>query len=450
MNIVGLDIGTTTIGGVLVDAVKMALLGSKTLPNNASLRTPHSWENYQDPEVIWDICQELLNYFTGLCPKIDAIGITGQMHGMLYVDKTGKSVGKLATWQDDRGNQIYKSGTTYCKFLTSATGYPMATGYGLTTHFYNIKNGLVPENAATFCTIADYIAMCLCIRVKPLIHSSNAASFGVYDFNTGGFDHAALEKASIQLQHLPEISPVEKIIGCTENDIPVCIPIGDNQASFLGSVDQRSNLLVNIGTGSQISLKVNQFIQDSSLTHRPYVGGSYLLVGSGLCGGSAYQLLRDLFREIVELYGIPPMDDLYVKMGRAAEEVYGVEHQLEIDTRFRGTRVDPTIRGSIHCISADNFKPGFLAAGILRGICDEMRSFFKQMPEALRYADHLVGSGNALRKNITLRKILSDTFEKKVLIPQFAEEASLGAAILAASIVDKDRSIEDFQTLIKY
>ena len=313
MNIVGLDIGTTTIGGVLVDAENMTLLDSKTIPNNASLKTPHPWENYQDPEAIWRTCQEMLSHFVGLCPKIDAIGITGQMHGMLYVDKAGKAVSDLATWQDDRGSRVFESGATYCEFLTSATGYPMATGYGLTTHFYNIKNKLVPENAASFCTIADYIAMRLCLSNKPILHASNAASFGVFDFNTGDFDHAALESVGIQPQLLPSVSSWEKIIGHAHGDIPVCIPIGDNQASFLGSVDQRSNLLVNIGTGSQISLRVNQFFQGSSLTHRPYVAGSYLLVGSALCGGSAYQYLRDLFSDIIKLVGIPPVDDLYVK-----------------------------------------------------------------------------------------------------------------------------------------
>ena len=326
----------------------------------------------------------------------------------------------------------------------------MATGYGLTTHFYNIKNNLVPENAASFCTIADYIAMRLCRSNKPALHASSAASFGIFDFKTGDFDHAALESVGIQAQLIPSVSSGEKIIGKMDGDVPVCIPIGDNQASFLGSVDQRSNLLVNIGTGSQISLRVNQFIQGSSLTHRPYMAGSYLLVGSALCGGSAYQYLRDLFSDIIKLYGVPPVDDLYEKMGLAAEEVYTAVHQLKIDTRFRGTRADSTIKGFIQNIGADNFMPGYLAAGVLQGICNEMWSFYEQMPEALRGDQHLVGSGNALRKNAVLRKILSSTFGKKVLIPQFEEEASLGAAILAASVVDVDRRLLDFQGLIKY
>jgi len=79
-----------------------------------------------------------------------------------------------------------------------------------------------------------------------------------------------------------------------------------------------------------------------------------------------------------------------------------------------------------------------------------MRFFYDQMPEALRAGERLVGSGNALRKNAVLRKILSDTFEKEVLIPQYQEEASLGAAILAASVVSSDKNIVDFQDLIKY
>ena len=36
----------------------------------------------------------------------------------------------------------------------------MASGYGLTTHFYHLVNGLAPEDADVLCTIPDYIAMC--------------------------------------------------------------------------------------------------------------------------------------------------------------------------------------------------------------------------------------------------------------------------------------------------
>ena len=79
-----------------------------------------------------------------------------------------------------------------------------------------------------------------------------------------------------------------------------------------------------------------------------------------------------------------------------------------------------------------------------------MRSFYEQMPQASRKGEYLVASGNAIRRNLTLRRILYDTFGKVVLVPYNEEEASLGAAILAGTLVEVDKSLADFQTLIKY
>ena len=64
---------------------------------------------------------------------------------MLYVDANGCAVSSLTTWEDERGNQPYREGSTYAQELSARSGYEMATGYGLTTHFYNLQNHLVPE-----------------------------------------------------------------------------------------------------------------------------------------------------------------------------------------------------------------------------------------------------------------------------------------------------------------
>ena len=51
---------------------------------------------------------------------------------------------------------------SYAKELSEITGYAMATGFGLTTHYYNTKHGLIPEEAVSFCTIPDYVAFFNC------------------------------------------------------------------------------------------------------------------------------------------------------------------------------------------------------------------------------------------------------------------------------------------------
>ena len=159
MNVIGLDIGTTTICGIAVDAESGKLLKSVTLDNDSFI-DGKPFEKIQFPEAIIDkvtaLAAQLYNEFSPVC----AVGITGQMHGIVYIDAEGKAVSPLYTWQDESGNQPYENGT-YASVLSDITGYNAASGFGGTTYFYHSKNSLVPESAVKICTIHDYAAMVL-------------------------------------------------------------------------------------------------------------------------------------------------------------------------------------------------------------------------------------------------------------------------------------------------
>ena len=76
---------------------------------------------------------------------------------------------------------------------------------------------------------------------------------------------------------------------------------GDNQASFLGAAgDEENILLVNMGTGGQISVLSSQYFSGDGIEARPFLNRKYLLAGASLCGGKAYALLEQFFRKIVK------------------------------------------------------------------------------------------------------------------------------------------------------
>jgi sedoheptulokinase len=426
----GLDVGTTTISGVVYDNSLNQVLATRTLPNSAQVQTGKMWENLQDPYVIWDTCLTLLDGFRKDFPQLATIGLTGQMHGMVYVDSKGHAISALATWQDARGNQIFQNGRTYAEILSGLLEYPMATGYGLTTHFYNLKHRLVPDDAAAFCTIADYIGMRLCAREKPLMHASNAHSFGAFDLYRMHFDLEKISNAGIDAGMLPEVAQGEAMIGETADGIAVWAAIGDNQASFLGAAGDNFNIVANIGTSSQLSVRSKSLINVEGLDIRPHVKGEFILVGAGLCGGSAYALLRDLFQEVLEMYGVDARDTIYEKMEKAAITVLDSENPLTIDIRFRGTRIDAKPRGAITRIGMDNFSSGHLALGVMRGICDELFTFYQKVPESLRDTNGMVGGGNALRQNATLRTILAERLGMELILSAREEEAAAGASLV--------------------
>ena len=86
-------------------------------------------------------------------PKL--IGVTGQQHGILYLDGRGEAVSPLYTWQDGRGGRRYRGEESYADWIRRETGCQVSPGYGLVTHFWLAQNGQIPERAAILCTICD-------------------------------------------------------------------------------------------------------------------------------------------------------------------------------------------------------------------------------------------------------------------------------------------------------
>ena len=84
-------------------------------------------------------------------------------------------------------------------------------------------------------------------------------------------------------------------VGHYEN-ISVYTAIGDNQASFLGSIrDIRHSIHITVGTSSQISVYSDDYVNVPLLDTRPLPGGGYILVGAALCGGCSFSLLKKFF-----------------------------------------------------------------------------------------------------------------------------------------------------------
>ena len=114
MKAIGIDIGTTTISGVVLDVAKRQVLESRTVRNGSFIKTEHECERIQDVDVILDKAVGLVKELLACCPEAGAVGLTGQMHGIIYLDRNGRHVSPLYTWQNGRGN-ILSDG---CRSLT--------------------------------------------------------------------------------------------------------------------------------------------------------------------------------------------------------------------------------------------------------------------------------------------------------------------------------------------
>ena len=121
MFFIGLDIGTTSICGVLYDTlhdkVVRELHGENHFLEGAGFR--------QDPEeivaaarrilegLLEDVCQQGAESRPGggeqSVRRIGGIGISAQMHGILYVNQEGNAVSPYYTWKNEWSGEHYRT-----------------------------------------------------------------------------------------------------------------------------------------------------------------------------------------------------------------------------------------------------------------------------------------------------------------------------------------------------
>ena len=132
MKSLGIDIGTTTISAAVLE--DSCFITSETCKNNSFLAPTLPGERIQDAQLILDTALRTADMLFARYPGIERIGVTGQMHGILYLDGEGNAVSPLYTWQDARGDAPCEKSTemqSWTAYLCSETGLAAATGYAM-------------------------------------------------------------------------------------------------------------------------------------------------------------------------------------------------------------------------------------------------------------------------------------------------------------------------------
>ena len=103
--LLGLDIGTGGTRAVLVD--QHGRLVASAAVEHAAFRSPHPGWAEQDPEDWWRAAQGAIRDVMAAAgtPRIDAIGLTGQMHGAVMLDAAGEVLRPSLIWCDQRTDE---------------------------------------------------------------------------------------------------------------------------------------------------------------------------------------------------------------------------------------------------------------------------------------------------------------------------------------------------------
>ncbi len=467
--ILGVDIGTTSICGVAISA-SGDFLASVERPNDAAIGGLPAGRAEQDPLRIRQRVHEVLRELAGSAQEFAAIGLTGQMHGMLCVDERNQPVSPLITWQDARCLEPTAHGTTWIEAMRAqvdarlwdACGCLPSSGYLGATLYWMRCNQALPAGAARACFIHDWIAADLTGQL-PTTDPSNAGSSGVFDLAELRWHAEIIRRLELPVNLLPPVRESGEPIGAVTASAaaatglpvrtPVCNAVGDNQASVLGSIaDTDRSVLINLGTGGQISWAIPSFQRVAGMETRYLPRGRYLLVGASLCGGRAYAWLNDVVQHWLGEFGYRiEREKVYARLTELATTAPADCGGLRMSTTFAGTRGEPAVRGGIEGISLDNFSLGNAARAALAGIIDELCDMYEQAggKSGCRHTK-AVASGNAVRKNPLLGGIIGAHTGCPVLIPRHREEAAFGAALLAGTGVGTWSSLDEAGGCIQY
>ncbi|HTA87832.1 MAG TPA: xylulokinase [Silvibacterium sp.] len=103
--LLGLDIGTGGTRAVLVD--QRGKLTASAAVEHVAFRSTHPGWAEQDPEDWWRAAQSAIRSViaTAGAPRIDAVGLTGQMHGAVMLDAAGEVLRPSLIWCDQRTDE---------------------------------------------------------------------------------------------------------------------------------------------------------------------------------------------------------------------------------------------------------------------------------------------------------------------------------------------------------
>ena len=459
-----LDIGSTTVGAIVIDLKANAVVGAASTANRSEV-TSTADKRINRSEWDLDAMTELaIDNAAALVARTNArpaaIGVTGQQQGLQLLDAALNAVGPFFSWQDQRtqeplpGQQhtyldvmAQRGGATAAAGAQPAfanTGCPLVAGHAAPHLFWLQANNQLPRGVSG--TTAPEFVVSRLVGKRPVVDPTDALGWGVYDATTRGWADELIAALGLDLSLFPELVESCTMAGSltaamahklgVPAGLPVAVASGDHQCSFAGTVaDYANTVAVNVGTGGQAALHIEAPLPRGWLELRPYMQRGYLLAGVGAVGGRTFRILRDFFADAVYALAAvqPDGEALYERLVALAADVPAGAEGVRADPLFSGSRSRPRAKAAFRELTAATLTAGHLTRALLEGMAVELADSYR---EALRLGagarSKLVGAGNGIKLNPVLRAALEAEFSMRLHVGSHGEEAAVGAALCAA------------------
>lgn len=446
--LLGLDIGTSGVKGILVRKDGEILA---THISEYPLQTPRPGWAEQDPESWWlavrIVCQALLKKASVRSSAIKGIGLSGQMHGSVFLDAAGSSIRPCILWCDGRtgrecGEIVERFGQERLNRLTCNTAL---AGFTLPKILWLRKNE--PEHWSQTRQILlpkDYIRYCLTGRYAAEV--SDAAGSFMFDVAGRAWSKELLRELDISPDLLPEcfestdvcgeVTPeAANLTGLTAGT-PVVGGGADNTCGAIGTgVIREGQVLASLGTSGVVFSPSAEVRFDPAQRIHFFchsVPGLWYLMGCMLSAGNSLRWFRDCLagEEIAE--GRAKGVDPYSLLSAQAEQTPLGSEGLVFLPYLMGERSphgDPDARGAFVGLTVRHSK-GHLVRSIMEGVALGMTDMLEIMRELGVPAERVRATGGGARSPLW-RQILADTLGAAVETIASDEGPALGAALIA-------------------
>ena len=443
--LLGLDIGTGGAKGLLIspegEVVARATAGYP-------LRTPKPGWAEQSPTDWWEatlvVLRELSRRAEG---KIVGIGLTGQMHGAVFLDQRGEVIRPAILWNDARtGAECHEIEELVGRErLGEIAGNPALAGFQAPKILWLRKNE--PENYARVRHVLlpkDYVRLKLTGELAT--DASDAAGTLLLDLRRRDWSDELLAALSIPREWLPEVFEGPEVTGKVTPEvgrsvgIPAGTPVvaggGDNAASAVGvGVVEEGTGLLSLGTSGVIFVHCDEPKPDPKGAVHCFchaVPGRYHLMGVVLSAGGSLRWYRDTLAAeevaVAERLGVDPYELI---TGEAARVPPGAEELLFLPylAGERTPHMDPAARGAWVGLSFAHTK-GHLARAILEGVAFALRDSWVRIRGLGEAPPELRAVGGGMRSPLW-RRILAAALRVPLRRLVVEEGAAYGAALLA-------------------
>lgn len=439
--ILGIDLGTSSLKASLLDLYNTKI---KSESIELAVSYPDSYSAEQNPYDWWEAFRNLIQkikQYIGKLDSIQAIGLSGQMLGLINLDSKGQPLRPALIWCDQRSfnelNEIReKIGEE--KLLANTANTPL-TGYWLPKLLW-LRNHEkdVLQKSRHYLLPKDYLRYRL--TDEYITEVSDASGTLLFDVAHRTWSKNLINDFDFDFSCFPRVVESTEITGYVtskasqETGLPEGIPVvgggGDQSSGGIGlGVIEKGIMSCVLGTSGVVMAQTDEAKIDRKnrgLHSFCYsIPGKWFLMGCTLAAGGSYRWLRHSLLHLQK-------DLNYDQLNSLAGEIEPGSEQLVFLPYLIGERTphsDPNARGVYFGLSYQHDIRHIIRATI-EGVAFSQRESVEILKDFGLEADRLIVSGGAAKSQLWCQ-IIADVTGIEVVTTNIDDPASVGAAFIA-------------------